>query len=150
MPDDKKKVGGPDRKRIARGEKYEVAHAARRAAVKTSVMDQVIAAVGDVRKTVEQAFASATASKPARKKPATRKAAAKKPTAKKAAARKATKKSAARKPAAKKATKKTVMKKVAAQKTAITKSAKKAVAKSGAAVKKAVKSVKRAVRKSTR
>ncbi len=53
MADNKSKTGKADRNKIAGGEKYEVAYAAKKAGVKPAAVKKAIAKVGNLRAKVE-------------------------------------------------------------------------------------------------
>lgn len=130
MADNKRKIGKPDRDRVAGGEDYEVAYVAKKKGVSRSTVRKATKKAGPMRKAVEavidtisSVLAPTPVTKGRGKKATAKKASARKKTAaaKKAPAKKApaatqvTAKKAA--PAAKKATKKTAAKKSAAKKT---------------------------------
>jgi hypothetical protein len=54
MPDNKSKVGEPDRSRVAGGERYEVQHLAERAGISTDEARELIERFGNDRETLER------------------------------------------------------------------------------------------------
>jgi hypothetical protein len=55
MPDDKRKRGGPDRKRVAGGEGYEVSYFARKHGISRDKARQLIDRVGNDREQLNRA-----------------------------------------------------------------------------------------------
>ena len=55
MPDDKKKVGGTDRKRVAGGEGYEVSYFARKHDISTEQARDLIKKIGNDREKLNAA-----------------------------------------------------------------------------------------------
>jgi hypothetical protein len=53
MPDDKTKRGKPDRSRVAGGEKYEVAHEAKKLGISQARLKEIIKKVGNSRQKIE-------------------------------------------------------------------------------------------------
>ena len=54
MPDNKSKIGEPDRSRVAAGERYEVQHLAERTGLSTDEVRDLIEKFGNDRETLER------------------------------------------------------------------------------------------------